>query len=309
MGLTNFPNGASSFGIPVLGSGPILTTGNVFFVDSGSSGRRDAADHGTSPDTPFATIDYAIGRCTADNGDVILVMPGHTETIAAAAGIACDVAGVSIIGLGMGGARPTITWSATGSTWTVSAANVTIANIRCTVSVDEVVKLFVVSAANVTFDRVDFFETASAQAIQFMLTTAAADYLTIRNCVHRQLTAAGSAQVWIELVGTDHTRIIDNSIFIVANASTSSICISGSTTVIYAEIARNQIMWIGGTITKAIDLGSGTGVVSDNRIALSSTAGAITDVITATGAYKHQNFAIDAPAIGSTITPVAGSYT
>mgnify|MGYP006139353905 CR=1 FL=1 len=47
-----------------------------------------------------------------NKGDVIVVMPGHAETVSGAAGINCDVAGVSIVGLGRGAARPTITMSA-----------------------------------------------------------------------------------------------------------------------------------------------------------------------------------------------------
>ena len=78
MGLTNFPNGISSFGVPVLGGGAITTTGSIFFVDSvtGSNGNS-----GADSDHPFATIDYAIGKCTANKGDHILVMPGHNEAI------------------------------------------------------------------------------------------------------------------------------------------------------------------------------------------------------------------------------------
>jgi hypothetical protein len=58
---------------------------------------------------PFATIDYAIGIATANNGDVIFVMPGHTETLATATALAFDKAGVSVIGLGSGNDRPKIT--------------------------------------------------------------------------------------------------------------------------------------------------------------------------------------------------------
>lgn len=106
-----------------------MTTGNVFFVDSGAAAGADSTDRGTSPDKPFLTIDYAIGRCTASNGDVIFVMPGHADTPAAS--ITCDIAGVAIIGLGVGRNRPTITpaHTAADNTIDVTADDVLIKNI------------------------------------------------------------------------------------------------------------------------------------------------------------------------------------
>jgi len=129
MGLTQFPNGISSFGIPVMGGGgnaiPI-TTGTYFFVDDSGSNANDGLD----PDHPVATIDYAIGLCTANKYDVIVVMPGHAETISGAGGITADVASVQIIGLGTYDDRPTITMDTAATvSILVTAANVTFQNI------------------------------------------------------------------------------------------------------------------------------------------------------------------------------------
>ena len=100
----------------------IGSLGNVFYVDS-NDGTDDTA-HGFAPgSSAFATIDYAVGRCTANNGDVIYVMPGHAETISTATGLVVDVAGVSIIGVGTGALRPTLTLSASASTVSITAAN------------------------------------------------------------------------------------------------------------------------------------------------------------------------------------------
>ena len=109
-------------GVPVSGE---LTTGNVFFVDSGSGSNSNT---GKKPSTALATLDYAIGKCTATNGDIIYVMPGHAETTTA---IAVDVAGITIIGIGRGRARPTFTATTTASDLIdVTVANVCIKNIR-----------------------------------------------------------------------------------------------------------------------------------------------------------------------------------
>ena len=120
---TRFTHGIQAY--PMIGASPEVPPGaNVFFVDS-VSGSNNAA--GTEADTPLATIDYAIGLCTATNGDHIFVLPGHAET---ATTITMDVAGVTIWGYGYGRARPAVTGSGANDTITVTAANCRIHNIR-----------------------------------------------------------------------------------------------------------------------------------------------------------------------------------
>lgn len=104
--------------------------GNIFFVDSGHASASDAAGYGLTPDRPFATLDYAVGNCTASNGDVIYLMPGHAESITGATSVVMDVAGVKVVGLGWGSTRPTFTLTtATAATWNVTAANCWIENV------------------------------------------------------------------------------------------------------------------------------------------------------------------------------------
>src|SRR3990167_10978149 len=109
--MSNFNHGVKSFGVPVLpGIGGNVYTGNVFFVDSGNVDGDDSPSAGTKQ-YPFTTIDHAVGKCTANNGDLIIVMPGHTETVTAAAGLDLDVAGITLIGVGNGSDRPTINFT------------------------------------------------------------------------------------------------------------------------------------------------------------------------------------------------------
>lgn len=101
MGLTNFPNGISSFGIPVMGGGGIpATPGNVFFVDytNGSDGNK-----GTSPDRPFKTVEYAYSRATTNNDDVIALIGNATHPLAAMLDV--SKSRVHFIGLDATGSR------------------------------------------------------------------------------------------------------------------------------------------------------------------------------------------------------------
>jgi hypothetical protein len=105
--------------------------GEHFFVSSGHANASNAAGNGRSPDAPVATIDYAIGLCTASQRDVIHVARDHAETISGATSLVCDVEGVTIIGEGIGDSIPTLTFSAAASTISITAPNVTIKNIHC----------------------------------------------------------------------------------------------------------------------------------------------------------------------------------
>ena len=182
-----------------------LTTGSIFFVDSNTG--TDAAGYGQNPDAPCATIDYAIGLCTASKGDRIYVMPGHVETISAAAGVALDVVGVEIIGIGSGSDRPKINFTATASTLTVTAANATIRNILFTGGVDAVVSCIVVSAAD--FKLLDCeYRDVTGECTLFLLTTAGANRMEIAGLRHDGATGTGTAAS-IAIVGGDRISIHD----------------------------------------------------------------------------------------------------
>jgi hypothetical protein len=261
----NISDDAAIMPYKLLGGG-LVGAGETFWVGTAGTATYNYYRSRVPKSKLFTSIDKAIGACVADRGDVIYVLPKHTETIAGAGGITADIAGVSIIGLGNGNARPILSWSATASTFAISAANVLVENIQCTNTIDEVVKMFYITGAGVTLNKVDFYPT-TGQVIQFVLTTNAADQLTIQNCYHRQATAANADQVWIQLVGTNDTKILNNTIHITAKAATGSICISGSTAVVDAEIAGNTINWLGATITNIINcVTTSTGSIHNNNL-------------------------------------------
>ena len=176
MGLTQFPNGISSFGVPVFpgmgsgGAGSVpFTLGTYFFVDSTTG--NDIPENGTKAH-PFATIDYAIGKCTSGACDVIIVAPGHTETISAAGGITLDVAGVTIVGLGTGQNRPTITLdTANTADMIISAANTTIDNLIFTANYADIAKCILTGAKDITIKNCSFQETATTMNFLSIIVT------------------------------------------------------------------------------------------------------------------------------------------
>ena len=131
---TNFPqgfaNGISIRGVPLLQAQP----GLVYWVDNSAAlnpGQRSGSDNnrGTYLD-PFATINKAVSICVPGRGDIIMVSPGHYETVSSTTADVWNTSGVAIIGLGSGSQRPTLSFdTATTSTINVYGANISVQNI------------------------------------------------------------------------------------------------------------------------------------------------------------------------------------
>lgn len=102
----------------------VVNVGNTWWVDSVNG---NANNSGKEKDKSLVTIEAAV-NASAPN-DTIVVMPGHAETIATAGALTFDKAGVTIIGIGNGTTRPTLTMSATASSVIVSAVSVHIENL------------------------------------------------------------------------------------------------------------------------------------------------------------------------------------
>ncbi len=202
MPMSNFPGGFSD-GVSILGL-PILNSyaGDIHWVDSGHALATDSTVGGTRKQ-PYATIDYAVGRCTANNGDIIMVAPGHTETVTAAAGIDFDVAGVAVIGLGSGSSRPTITFTtAITADIDIAAANVTLINLLFVNGIDNLTAPIDVNAANFTMLGCETRDNDSNyHCDDFILTDANADGMQILDHVHDANGGKTGAQTAISIVG------------------------------------------------------------------------------------------------------------
>ena len=202
-----------SYGGPnILGNGVIPTTGNVRYVDSGAG--TDATKRGRTSADPWATIDYAIGKMTANNGDVIVVMPGHAETISAAAGIDFDVAGITCVGLGKGSDRPTITFgTAITADMDIAAANTTLINLVFVNALDNMTAPIHITGADCTLLNIETRDNDSNYHVDdFIVTAATADRLFIKGWVHRANGGKTGAQTAISIIGGDDIVIIPYSI-------------------------------------------------------------------------------------------------
>ncbi len=256
------------------------TTGRVFVVAASGNGNINLIDGILQPDylgtqRRFATITLAIAACTANIGDTILVAPGHTETVSAAAGLALSTAGVRIIGLGEGSNRPTITLdTATTTTITATANNVTFENFIVDMTgFDAIASGIVVSAADVTFRKCRFILAgATNQATLGILTTAAANRLLIDTCDFYGTTDAGTTAA-VRLVGGDGIIIKDSSFVGAYTAGVGAIQVLTTATT-NVDIARNYIYNNTASSTACITgLASTTGVIRNNVMRITTDAG------------------------------------
>jgi hypothetical protein len=250
--------------------------GAIFFVHSGIG--ADADGNGKNPDIPFATLDYAIGKCTANKGDVIYILPGHAENLTAADSVDCDVAGVTIIGLGHGNLIPTFSATAAAGAIKVDAANVTIKTLKLVANfATGVTKGLDITAAGdgCTLDGLKFRDTAatSEYLIHIAVATTVTD-LQIQNCSF--VTLAGSLTNSILFAGTSTDAVIRRNVFFVDSADSVIDHLAGAPVniLIDSNYIVNQDTGAAGYV---IDVhASGTGMACNNRGAYANVAAEMT---------------------------------
>lgn len=198
-----FKWGISLRGVPIAMSHP----GDVYWVDSGAQN----AGEGTFQ-RPFTTLNEAYDNVTANNGDIIFAKPGHSETITAAGGIAFDVAGVAVIGLGMGSLRPTINFTTVvGADLNIDAANTIFGNFLLTGGIDALTGPLDLNAADISLFNIETRDV-TGQATDFIVGDDNCDRLYIGGWKHLGAAAAG-ADTALSVVGADDVVIEDFDIY------------------------------------------------------------------------------------------------
>lgn len=225
--------------------------GRVWYVNSAAPREQP----GTSWGGEFQTIEEAVNAAAAD--DTICVAPGHVETVTAAAGLVLDKAGLTILGFGNGNRRPQIDFTTVvGADMDVTAANITAYNLRFTGGIDALTNPIHVAAAG--FTMIDCVtEDVTGQAVDFILTTAAADLLTLIRWTHRGSASAGAGSA-ISLVGGDQITIEDAWIYGNFSAAGIETITTAQTNLnVYGGVNRPCYIWTENAADVAITCVSG----------------------------------------------------
>lgn len=107
-----------------------------FYVSSGLGSDTGSFD-GLSFEKPLETTKEAFTRTTANRGDQIILMPGHNENIGSTP-LDWNVAGVSVLGLGVGEARPRFDYDNAAASINIAANSILVDNITLLPSVTAV---------------------------------------------------------------------------------------------------------------------------------------------------------------------------
>ncbi len=264
----------------------------------------------------YTTLGGASAACVAGRGDVIFLMPGHTETISSSTALTLSIAGVTIIGLGLGGNRPAITLdTANTATINVTANNIVFKNVVFIGNFLAIASLFTLTTAkDFQLINCDFRDTSAVLDFLFIVTTAAtsnaADGLTITGCRIASTTAAG-VQGLVSFLGTnDRVNISGNTYFSVSTNPAALIPIATGKIRTNLQVLNNYfvIKNAAGTATGWLittDGTTNTGIIDGNKDGSLITSPVIASA--SSGFRAGLNYHVDVADLSMYLVPAADS--
>lgn len=253
---------------------PIIGRNTYWYVDSAVAG----AD-GRSPSTAVATIVAALAKAAA--GDTIVVLPGHTENVAAAGGITVSLAGISIIGLGYGAQRPKVTLNtANTASIVVTGASLYVENMVFMANFLAIAACFDVQAVDFWIKDCAFGNTASSKNFTTpikgtLATSNLMNGMRVTGC--RWATNGDTAGgPFISVAGTNlGYRIYDNFVSNAATTVAQLISVAAGKLLVDADIGWNRLfnLMTSGELFISNDGTTNTGIIHNNYVGHADVTG------------------------------------
>lgn len=283
MATSSFPNGFTS-GVVIRGV-PLINThpGKVFWVNNSTTAilanqKGGSNNNDGSFNAPFSTVAYALTQVTAGRGDVVFVKPSHAETITGAT--TWGAAGAAVVGLGAGSNRPTFSFSATTSAANISSKDMLFHNLLFISTIDAVVNVVNVSAADVTLSQIEYREDTQVQCTDMIVTTAAATRFKVAGLKYRPFDTTTGTVSGIALVGVESADISDLDVVGLWSAGFVDCRTTASTNVRLYDVKQYRSLGAGEVLIKDTVTGS-TGMIGPNCYCrCSANAANITEVVT-----------------------------
>ena len=292
------PNGALfNTADTFLGAGNLFSTGTVYFVSSGT-GSND--NNGTDPSTPKSSIAGAQSAATASKSDIVVILPGHSETLTT--GITLSKAGVNYVGLGQGLLRPSLQTGAAIDTVSITAANVTLQNINFPfTTVDDATAYVNVAAAGTTLRGLRMIGSTTSINVTDMITVASGgDDLLVEDCyAYNTVTDCVS---WLSLEAAVARPIIRGNVI---QGQFSTGVLMDEATATLATISHNIFKNTkAATAVVTFTTGNSTGVMSFNHLSGRHTTLA-SNFVPGTGMDVFENRVVEEAALNGAIEPAA----
>lgn len=271
--------------------------GDIYYVHHSGS---NTLHNGLNPSTPFATLAAAISAATANNNDIILLMPGHAETTTAS--IALSKAGVSIIGVGEGLRIPAITGNGTIDVINVTGANCLIENINFPAPLTDAATSDInIAAAGVTVRNTRHLgSVATENKVDIITVTAAGDDFVIEKCkMYNTVVDCVSA---ISVEGACARGVIRDCVI---QGQFSTAVLMDEATATLLTIQRNIFKNTkAATAVITFTTGNSTGVMSFNHLSGRHTTLA-SNIVAGTGMDFFENRLVEEAALNGAIAPTA----
>jgi hypothetical protein len=172
MATDNLARGSFNFAnLPFLGHGAGVSTDYGVLLPPGSRVaayvRASAADYDDASIAKRRVTTLAAGlkQCRANKGDVVVVLPGHSESVTDNTMLTNLTAGTKVIGVGHGSDMPTFRWTNTAGSWLVDDANCIFTGLRLRMEgANGITKGIVVTAADCVLKGCDIEVASGATA-------------------------------------------------------------------------------------------------------------------------------------------------
>jgi hypothetical protein len=272
-------------GIPPLAG--YLTPGAKIAAYVRSTGAA-AGDNEEITSRLYTTVNAALAQVRSGYGDIVVVLPGHTESISSADHWNALKAGTRIVGFGIGASRPTFTWTIATSTVLLDVANVSIEN--CILNLEPgtgtvtVTAPITISAAGCALigNLIKFGTDANNKVTIGITTAAAADDLLLDGNTCIAATAA-ECTTFMDLIGCDRLAMRDNVFMGATSAAGVGIVRFATTASTFIRLERNTYVNKKALSQCAVTgLANVSGVSRDEHFAYLDTA-SLTPWLTSTG--------------------------
>jgi hypothetical protein len=252
-----------------------------------------------------STLNAALARCRSGKNDVIIALPGYAETVSSADYATSLVAGTQLVAVpGLNSTQmPTLTFSATTSTFLLDVADVLISGFKFVPSIDAVANYLTVSAAGCkVMDCVFNCGTSSALDVTNpILVNAGSDDFEFGNNRLFSLSTAVNTNGLLVQGAIQGLSIHDNDFDLSISGATSGVIEIGAFAVGQGRIMRNIIRNRRAAAAVGIrlaDTAGSEGSIYDNYFNLAADVTVVGGTISAAGSSNHawrafQNFGHD----------------